>query len=303
MMAQGSLRPSTSPWASLIVLVLKKDGFVHPCVAYGRVNAVTIKDASPLPHMQDGLDAVAGLRYFSTLDIISAYNQIPVKEEDIPKTAFITRHGLFEYTTMPFGLCNAPAMFQRIMKLALNGLQWSTCVIYLADVIMFRTHVDEYLGRLREVLKRIEQANLKLKLDKWHLLQRSVRFLGHILSVEGVLPYTNNVQRIVDWPQPKTATDGRALLGLGNYYRHFVKDFSELMPPLTKLTMKDQEFLWDAKCEAAFQQLKAVLTGPVGSALEQCCLRSRMETNGLLPMGAGPWISQSETIASPTRSC
>ena len=159
---QGSVRPSSSPWASPIVLVRKKDGSIRPCVDYRRLNLVTKPDAFPLPRTEDCLDAMAGSVLFSTLDITSAYNQIPVRKEDIPKTAFITKYGFFEYTTMPFGLCNAPATFQRVMELALRGLQWSSCLIYLDDIIIFGKNLAEHMARLNAVLAQLRAAGLKL---------------------------------------------------------------------------------------------------------------------------------------------
>jgi len=259
---QGSVRPSSSPWASPIVLVRKKSGEIRPCVDYRMVNKVTKKDAYPLPHVQDCLDAVAGAVSFSTLDITSAYNQVPVKKEDIPKTAFITRHGLFEYVTMPFGLSNAAATFQRLMELVLRGMQWKLCLIYLDDVIVFGRSFDEHIDRLKDVLERICAARLKLKPDKCHLFQNEVRFLGHVVSKDGVLPNPDNVDKIIKWPVPKTVTDIRAFLGMGNYYRRFIPKYSEVVKDLVKLTKKGEPFVWTGACVEAFETVKSVLVCP-----------------------------------------
>ena len=263
LLKQGCIRPSNSPWASPVVFVMKKDGSVRPCYDMRRVNELTVKDAFPLPRTEDCLDAVAGAKLFSTLDITSAYNQIPVREQDIPKTAFVTKYGLFEHVTMPFGLCNAPATFQRLMEIALNGLQWSTCLIYLDDVICFSSgSIVEHADRLRLVPERIRSANLKLKPRKCSLFQTSVRFLGHVISGEGVLPNPENVQRLADWPVPKRVKNVRAFLGLGNYYRRFVKNYSQLVKPLTELTKKNRVFFWTDECQTAFDALKKHLLGP-----------------------------------------
>ena len=186
MLSRGTIRESTSPWASPVVLVPKKDGSVRVCVDYRRVNELNKKDAFPLPKISDCLDAVSGSIYFSTLDLTSGYNQVPVAEEDIPKTAFVTKYGLFECPYMSFGLSNAPATFQRVMELALQVLQWSTCLIYIDDVIIFGGNLDEHLMRVRGVIDRLHHANLKVKPEKCHLLAKEVLFLGHILSGEGV---------------------------------------------------------------------------------------------------------------------
>lgn len=259
---QGAIRPSTSPWASPIVLVRKKDGSVRPCVDYRRLNAVTKKDAFPIPRMEDCLDAVAGAVYFSTVDITSAYHQVPVKAEDIQKTAFVTKYGLYEFITMPFGLSNSPGTFQRVMEMALRGLQWTSCLIYLDDVIIFGRTLSEHNERLDSVLSRLGEAGLKLKPSKCHFLQKEVAFLGHVVSKEGVLPNPDNVAKLVGWPRPKTVTNVRALLGLGSYYRRFIPNFSKLANPLTQLTKKNESFVWTEACEEAYNLLRKALIGP-----------------------------------------
>lgn len=257
---QGSIRPSSSPWAAPMVFVRKKNGEVRPCVDYRRLNNVTCKDAFPLPRTRDCLDAVAGATLFTSLDITSAYNQIPIKKEDIPKTAFTTKYGLFEYTTMPFGLCNAPATFQRVMEIALAGLQWTTCLIYLDDVLIFGKDFNEQIQRIRAVLTQIKAANLKLKPSKCHLLQREVGFLGHILSAEGVKPAPDNIEKIMKWSAPTSVKEVQSFLGMTNYYRRFIQDYSTIARPLIDLTKKDKPFKWTDQCESAFLRLQKLLT-------------------------------------------
>ena len=259
---QDIIRKSNSPWASPIVLVRKKNGKVRPCVDYRQLNSLTKPDAFPLPRVQDCLDSVAGSVYFSTFDLTSGYHQIPVQEEDIPKTAFVTKYGLYEFTAMPFGLTNAPATFQRVMELALQGLQWSTCLIYLDDIIVFSPSFDSHISRVHEVLQRIEQANLKLKPEKCHLFQSEVEFLGHVVSQQGIKPNPCNVNKILEMPTPTNVTEVRQILGMGNYYRRFIKGYSELVRPLIDLTKKGRQFKWSVQCNVAFQNLKTSLTGP-----------------------------------------
>jgi len=260
---QGSVRPSTSPWSSPIQLVRKKDGSVRPCVDYRRLNAVTKKDAYPLPKIQECIDSVAGATTFSTLDVTSAYHQIPVKKEDIPKTAFTTsKRGLWEFTTMPFGMSNSGATFERVIELALRGLTYSCCILYLDDIIVYGRSVDEHLGNLRLVLERIKASGMKLKPSKCQLLQEKVAFLGHVISKEGVLPNPDNIEKVLNWPIPQTVTEVRSFLGLVSYYRRFVKDHSKIVHPLVQLTKKDEIFKWTDECNEAFVTLKKVLTGP-----------------------------------------
>lgn len=155
---QGIIRKSTSPWASPICLVRKKSGKVRPCVDYRRLNEITKKDAFPLPRVQDCLDAVSGAKLFSTFDLTSGFHQIAIRGSDVPKTAFCTKYGLYEYLTMPMGLTNSPAVFQRLMELVLAGLQWHTCLIYLDDVLVFGSSFEEHMLRVDEMLGRIKEA-------------------------------------------------------------------------------------------------------------------------------------------------
>jgi transposase InsO family protein len=262
MLDQKIIRKSTSPWASPIVLVRKKNGKVRPCVDYRKFNGITKVPANPLPRVLDCLDAVAGATLFSSFDLTSGYHQLGVEEEDIPKTAFCTKFGLFEYTQLPMGLSGAPATFQRAMEIALQGLQWETCLIYLDDVVVYSQGVDEHLQRVEQMLSRLEQAGLKLKPEKCHLLQEKVNFLGHVVSKDGVLPNPDNVARLVAWPTPKNVTEIRQVLGLGSYYRRFIRGFAEITRPMVELTKKGVKFKWTEKCQQAFDKLKSVLIGP-----------------------------------------
>ena len=262
MLKSGAIRKSTSPWASPIVLVRKKDGSVRLCTDYRTVNSFTKKDAFPLPKIADCLDAVAGAKYFSTLDLTSGYNQIPVAKEDIPKTAFVTKHGLFECPKLPFGLTNAPATFQRVMELALQGLQWNICLVYIDDIIIYSTNFIDHISRLKQVLERLQISNLKVKPDKCQLFEDSVLFLGHIISKDGVLPSPGNIDKVLNWPAPRSTKEVRQFLGAATYYRRFVKDFACKARPLSELTSKNVIFSWNQECQDSFDELKKALTGP-----------------------------------------
>ena len=264
MLNQGIIRKSSSPWASPICLVKRKNSEkMRLCIDYRRVNALSKGiDAYPLPRVRDCLDAVAGAKLFSTFDITAAYHQIPVKKSHVEKTAFVTKYGLYEWITMPFGLNSASQTFQRCMEIALSGLQWQTCLIYLDDVIVYAPNFDLHLSRVEEVLSRIRQAGLKLKPEKCHLLQREVTFLGHVISEHGVLPDPMNVLKILDWPTPSNVKQVRQFLGMTSYYRRHIKDFAKIAKPLVDLTKKGVEFLWTDACQQSFVKFKEILTGP-----------------------------------------
>ena len=258
---RGVIQPSTLPWAAPLVMVQKCCGVPRMCLDYYQLNAVTKDVAYPIPHTQDCLDAVAGAALFLTMDITAAYHQIPVAKGDIPKTAFITKYGLYEFKTIPFSLKTTPQTYQRLMELALSGLQWTACLIYLDDVIVYGKTFEEHLQRLSLVLQQFCQAGLKLKPGKCHFYETQVTFLGHVLTADGVLPDPGNVEKIITWPAPTCVTDVQALLCMGNYYQRFFKDYSKKMQPLIQLTKKDKSFEWTAECQKSFDQLKEALTG------------------------------------------
>ena len=259
---KGVIRKSTSPWASPIVLVRKKSGAIRPCVDYRKLNALVKPDGFPMPRIQDCLDAVAGSSLFSSFDLTSGYFQIPLKESDRPKSAFVCKYGLFEMTRMPFGLNNSSCTFQRTMELVLQGLQWVTCLVYIDDVVVFGKDFEQHILRVDQVLDRMKQAGLKLRPDKCNMLQSEVVFLGHIVSQDGVLPDTSNVEKIANWPTPVNEKQVKQFVATGSYYRRFIKDFAKVARPLFDLTKKDAVFLWDSRCEDAFQHIKRALMGP-----------------------------------------
>ena len=261
MLSSNVIRPSNSPWASPVVMVRKKDGSLRFCVDFRQLNAATIKDAHPLPRIDDLLDALHGAKWFSTLDLKSGYWQVPIAEQDKEKTAFRTSSGqLFEFNQVPFGLCNAPATFSRLMDRVLAGLHWETCLFYLDDIIVFSSTWEEHLARLREVFERLRHAKLKLGAAKCTFAAKEVSYLGHRVTEEGLLPDPSLLAAIRDIPPPKTATEVRSFLGLAGYYRRYVKGFAAIAAPLHALTRKDALFHWSEDCQAAFDQLKARLT-------------------------------------------
>ena len=191
------IRESSSPYASPIVLVRKKDGSLRMCVDYRLLNSKTRKDAFPLPRIEESLDALSGACWFSTLDLASGYNQVPVTEQDKPKTAFCTPLGLFEWNRMPFGLCNAPSTFQRLMQRMFGDQQCQSLLLYLDDIVVFSSSITQHLQRLEVVLSRLHQEGLKVKLGKCAFFQKEVGYLGHVISGKGVSPTLQRLRRLL----------------------------------------------------------------------------------------------------------
>ena len=261
MLASNIIRPSNSPWASPVVMVRKKDGSLHFCVDFRQLNAATVKDAHPLPRIDDLLEALHGAKWFSTLDLKSGHWQVPITEQDKAKTAFRTSSGqLYEFNQVPFGLCNAPATFSRLMDRVLAGLHWETCLFYLDNIIVFSSTWEEHLARLRQVFEQLRHANLKLRADKCMFAAKEVNYLGHRVTEEGLPPDSSLLAAIWEIPPPRTATEVRSFLGLAGYYRRYVKNFAAIAAPLHALTRKDAVFHWSEECQAAFDRLKTLLT-------------------------------------------
>ena len=257
---QGVIYPSQSEWASNIVVVKKKDGSLRCCVDYRQLNERTVKDAYPLPRIDDCLDTLAGSQIFSTFDLRSGYYQVAMDPKDAHKTTFVTRRGTYAFRVMPFGLCNAPATFQRLMDVTMMGLNFEICLVYLDDIIVFSKDVQTHLVRLELLFRRLQEANLKLKPSKCSLLQKSVEFLGYVVSGSGISTCSQKIETVQTWPVPTKLREVRGFLGLCGYYRRFVQNFSQVAAPLHALTKKAQVFVWSQGCQSAFDELKLLLT-------------------------------------------
>uniref|UniRef100_W8B595 RNA-directed DNA polymerase n=1 Tax=Ceratitis capitata TaxID=7213 RepID=W8B595_CERCA len=264
MSESGVIEPSASPWSSPVVLVKKKDGQLRFCVDYRRLNDVTKKDSYPLPRIDDTLDSLTGTEWFSTLDLKSGYWQVEMSEEDKEKTAFSVGNGLWQFTVMPFGLCNAPATFERLMDHVLKGLHWKTCLVYLDDIIVLGKSFDEHLRNLEEVFQRVAGAGLKLSPKKCSLFKKEVNYLGHQVTTKGVCTAKEKIEAVKDWPRPRNLHELRSFLGLCTYYRRFVPNFASVAHSLHELTRKNRSFEWKTEQEEAFQALKKRLcTAPM----------------------------------------
>lgn len=261
MAERNIIEPCSGPWCSPTVLVRKKDNSIRFCVDYRKLNDITIKDSHPLPRIDDTLDALSGSQWFSTLDLKSGYWQVKMAEKDKPKTAFsIQGGGFWQFNVMSFGLCNAPATFERLMERVLSGLSWKTCLVYLDDIIVFAKSFEEQLERLDEVFTRLHEAGLKLSPKKCTLFQEDVDFLGHNVSRNGISTDPKKVAAVKEWPVPKNVKDVRSFLGICSYYRRFVRNFADIAKPLHKQTEKGCSFTWTESCQKAFETLKTALT-------------------------------------------
>ena len=264
MLENGIIEPSKSAWSSAIVLVPKKDGSMRFCVDYRKLNEITIKDAYPLPRVDDCLDALTNSKWFSSMDLNSGFWQVGMAEEHKEKTAFSTSLGLFHFTVMPFGLCNSPSTLSRLLEDVLRGLQWEECLLYMDDIIVPGSSFEKTINRLQNVFQRLRDANLKLKPSKCSFFQKSVEFLGHIVSEQGVHTDPKKTEAISNWPVPRSVKELRSFLGLCSYYRKFVLDFAKIARPLHKLCEKKSQFLWNDECQEAFTHLKeALITSPI----------------------------------------
>jgi predicted aspartyl protease/transposase InsO family protein len=262
LLEQGVIEPCQSPYASNLVLVRKKDGSIRCCVDFRQLNLQTRRDAYPLPRADACLEAMSGASWFSTFDMRSGYHQVCVDERDLDKTAFVCHRGLFRYRMMPFGLNNAGATFQRLMDLVLSGLTLEICLVYLDDIIVYSSTLEQHLERLRIVLDRVSRCGMKLKTSKCALMQKSVHFLGHVISGDGVATDPEKVRLVEQWPVPANLGELRSFLGLTGYYRRYVDGYSRIVSPLTELTQKGRQFIWSETCQRAFETLKQKLSSP-----------------------------------------
>ncbi|SAM00834.1 hypothetical protein [Absidia glauca] len=257
------IRPSVSPWGAPVLFVRKKDGSLRMCIDYRALNQVTRRNKHPLPRIDECLEQLAGARFFSSIDLKSGYHQVRIHEDDIPKTAFTTRYGSFEFVVLPFGLTNAPPTFQRLMNKVLGD-----ALVYLDDILIYSKTKEEHLQHVRLVLEKLRKATLYANMKKCSFLQETVTFVGFRVSAAGIRPSDEKIKVVQDWPVPSNVQEVRQFLGLASHYRRFVKDFSTVASPLSDLTKgvgpKKRDITWSPQCQEAFDLLKnALQTSPV----------------------------------------
>ena len=275
---QKIIRPSSSAYASQCVLVRKKDGGLRICIDFRALNKKTRRDAYPLPRVEEALEALHGAKYFSSLDLAQGYLQCAMDENDVSKTAFrVGSGGLYEFVRMPFGLCNAPATFQRLMDMILGDQTYDTLLLYLDDILLFSNSIEDMVERLDMVLTRLAKAGLKIKPEKCFLFMIEVKYLGHIVSERGIETDPKKIEAVKHWKKPTSETELRSFLGFASYYRKFVPNFAKIASPLHDLIggkkgKKKKVFQnstrpyvrfsekWGVSCDVAFEELRNKLT-------------------------------------------
>ncbi|XP_069154406.1 uncharacterized protein [Solanum lycopersicum] len=260
LLSKGFIRPSVSPWGAPVLFVKKKDGSMRMCIDYRQLNKVTIRNKYPIPRIDDLFDQLQGASVFSKIDLRSGYHQLKVRAEDIPKTAFRTRYGHYEFLVMSFGLTNAPAAFMDLMNGVFRPYLDSFVIVFIDDILIYSRSKEEHEHHLRIVLGILKEKKLYAKFSKCEFWLSSIAFLGHVVSKEGIMVDPKKIEAVRDWVRPASVTEIRSFLGLAGYYRRFVEGFSSIASPLTRLTQKKVTFQWSDECEVSFQKLKTLLT-------------------------------------------
>ncbi|GJT35964.1 putative reverse transcriptase domain-containing protein [Tanacetum coccineum] len=256
---KGFIRPSSSPWGAPVLFVKKKDGSFRMCIDYRELNKLTVKNRYPLPRIDDLFDQLQGSSVYSKIDLRSGYHQLRVREEDIPKTAFRTRYGHYEFQVMPFGLTNAPAVFMDLMNRVCKPYLDKFVIVFIDDILIYSKNKQEHKEHLKQILELLKKEELYAKFSKCEFWIPKVQFLGHVIDSKGIHVDPAKIESIKDWASPKSPTEIHQFLGLAGYYQRFIEGFSKIAKPMTKLTQKKVKFVWGNKQEAAFQLLKQKL--------------------------------------------
>lgn len=256
---KGFIRDSKSPWGAPVLFTKKKDGGLRLCIDYRGLNKVSVKNKYALPRIDELMDRLAGAKVFSKIDLRAGYHQIRIREEDIPKTAFRTRYGHFEFTVLPFGLTNAPATFQALMNDTFRDMLDTCVVVYLDDILCYSNSIKEHEKHLEEVLRRLKAAQLFVRPHKCAFFKRRVEFLGHVVSSKGIEVDDKKVHIVSEWPTPSDVHEVRSFIGLANFFRRFVRRFAHIAAPLHALTSNKAAWRWEQEHQEAFEALKKAL--------------------------------------------
>ena len=246
---KGLIHPSHSPWGAPIL-----------CIDYRELNKVTIKNRYPLPQIDDLFDQLKGATVFSKIDLRSGYHQVKVKQGDIPKTAFRTRYGHYEFIVMPFGVTNAPATFMDLMNRVFTAYLDTFVIVFIDDILVYSRTPEEHVEHLNTMLQILQEKQLYTNFSKCEFWLDRISFLGHVISKDGVMVDPSKIEAVSNWNRPKNASEVRSFTGLAGYYRKFVEDFSKIASPMIVLTKKNKKYEWTDDCEKSFTELKRRLT-------------------------------------------
>ncbi|KAK8944847.1 hypothetical protein KSP39_PZI007981 [Platanthera zijinensis] len=260
LLEQGYVCPSSSPWSAPVLFVKKKDGSLRLCIDYREMNKLTEKNMYPIPRIDDLFDQLVGSMVYSKLDLKSRYYQLRIRESDIPKTAFSTRYGHYEFTVMSFGLTNAPSVFMDLMNRTFREYLDHFVIVFIDDILVYSQCEEDHFKNLHLVLEMLRRNQLYAKFSKYEFWLSSVAFLGHIVNGEGIAVDPDKIVSICEWPVLSTVAEVRSFLRLAGYYSRFIENFSRIALPLTNLTRKYQKFVWSPECVQAFEELKRRLT-------------------------------------------
>ncbi len=298
----GFIRPSSSPAGAGFFFVAKKDGSLRPCIDYRGLNNITVKNTYPLPLMSSAFERLQGASIFTKLDLRNAYHLVRIREGDEWKTAFNTPRGHFEYLVMPFGLSNSPAVFQALVNDVLRDMVDQFIYVYLDDILIFSSSLQEHVQHVRRVLQRLLENGLFVKAEKCAFHAQSVPFLGFIVSPEGVRMDPDRVKAVVNWPTPDSRKALLRFLGFANFYRRFIRNFSQLAAPLTALTSTKMTFRWSNAAEAAFTKLRGrFVSAPILRAPDPT--RQFVVEVDASEVGVGAVLSQRATSDDKVHPC
>jgi hypothetical protein len=237
----------------------KKDGTLRLCVDYRGLNAMTVKDWTPLLLIGEALDRLSRAKVYTKLDVKDAYHNIRIAKGDEWKTAFRTKYGIYEYLVMPFGLTNAPASFQRWMNEVLRDYLDVFCIAYLHDILIYSDNIEQHRQHVKMILERVEEVGLKLKASKCEFHTDRMEYLGYIILPSGIQMDLEKVRAVAEWREPTDMKGVQSFRGFANFYRRFIRDFSKITAPLTRLTRKDTPWGWDDAAQSAFKQFKQAM--------------------------------------------
>ena len=242
LLGKGFITPSVSPWGASVLFVKKKNGSLRMCIDYRQLNKVTVKNKYPMPRIDDLFDQLQGATVFSKIDLRFDYHQLRVRAADIPKTAFRTRYGHYEFLVMSFGLTNTPTAFMDLINHVFRPYLDSFVIVFIDDILVYLRSKEEHEQHLRTILRTLRDHKLYAKFSKYEFCLEFVAFLGHIVSKDGIMVDPAKIKAIRSWAKPTSPSEVRSFIGLASYYKRFIEDFSSIAAPMTRLTMKEVPF-------------------------------------------------------------